>query len=73
MKRNIPDLEKATEEQKKIYSTLDENLEVDIHIFENNDVAIVTRLGDTILSTTPLHCNIKGDELSVDKYEIKYQ
>lgn len=68
MQINLPnDFEQATEEEKKIYHTLDVLIEVDIIMCKDNNVLLRSRLGDEIIGEYPIHCDIVNDEIIICK------
>lgn len=69
MQRNIPeDLEKASDEQKKIYHALDNLLETDIILCKDNNVLLRFKLGNRVISEYPVHCDVIGNEVIISEY-----
>lgn len=69
MQRNIPEeLEKVSDEQKKIYHALDNLLEIDIILCKDNNVLLRFRLGNKIISEYPVHCDVSDNEVIISEY-----
>ena len=66
MKRTYPEMTQVSEEGKKIYYTLDKLLE-DIILLKDNNVLLRFKLGNTIISEYPIHCDIVNNEVIITK------